>query len=69
MYQLLHIAQLAAPPAYQTLDQPPQGRPALLPTLMACAPLTHMDEEAIAAVDGQPQLHDDQDLDVVQDVL
>jgi hypothetical protein len=36
--QLAHIAQLAAPVVWQTLEQCPAGRPDILPTLLACPP-------------------------------
>eukprot|EP00879_Flechtneria_rotunda_P019153 GHRR01020108.1.p1 GENE.GHRR01020108.1~~GHRR01020108.1.p1 ORF type:complete len:377 (+),score=134.06 GHRR01020108.1:1168-2298(+) len=35
---LVLIAELAAPQCYQTLAQPPKGRPDIMPTLMACPP-------------------------------
>lgn len=55
--QLLLIAELARPTAWQTLAQPAKGRPDITPTILACAPMTPEQEqqEQQAAEDNQDQ--------------
>lgn len=66
----MYIAELAHPTAWQTLTQPPKGRPDIRPTIMACAPLTPEQE---AEQEQQQQQEQDaqnaaaqQPLDLVQ---
>jgi hypothetical protein len=66
--QLATIAELAAPEAWQTLNQAPKGRPDVLPTMLACPPKTAEEEAAEqqqqqqqqqqAAADGNAQNDD-----------
>jgi hypothetical protein len=46
LLQLATIAELAAPEAWQTLNQTPKGRPDILPTMLACPPKTAEEEAA-----------------------
>lgn len=53
--QLTHIAELAAPVAWQTADRPPKGRPDIQPILLACPPKTAEEVDAEHAAEQQQQ--------------
>jgi hypothetical protein len=51
--QLATIAEMAAPVAWQTLEQTPKGRPDIRPTMLACPPKTVEEEAAEQAQQQQ----------------
>lgn len=53
--QLATIAEMAAPVTWQTMAQPPKGRPDIQPTLLAGPPKTAEEEAAELAAQQQEQ--------------